>query len=90
MRRRAADIRALGSDALPAVQRSEARATLRFSRGADTRARVEAIVAAESSCCAFLDFDLSDTGDALELTLEAPPGGEPALHMLADMFAAGR
>jgi hypothetical protein len=88
MPQRAADIRALGRDALLTVERSEARATLRFRRDSATRTGVETIVAAESKCCAFIDFELSDAADAIVLTLEAPAGGEPAMHMLVDLFAA--
>jgi hypothetical protein len=90
MPQRAADIRGLGRDALLTVERSEARATLRFRRDAATRVRVEAIVAAESKCCAFIDFELADAADAIVLTLEAPAGGEPAMHLLADLFAAAK
>ena len=68
MPQRAADIRALGRDALLTVERSEARATLRFRRDPSTRARVETILAAESKCCAFIDFELADAGDAIVLT----------------------
>jgi hypothetical protein len=86
MPKRAADIRALGRDALLGVERRERRALLRFRPDPAVRARLEEIVAAESKCCAFLDFDLAAGDDALELTLAAPAGGEPALYELADMF----
>jgi hypothetical protein len=84
---REAEIRALGREALLAVERSEARATLRFRRDPATRARVERIVALESECCAFIDLELSDTGKALVLTLQTPNAGEPAMHMLVELFA---
>jgi hypothetical protein len=86
--KRAAEIRALGREALLVVERSEARATLRFKRDPPTRARVARVVAAESKCCAFIDFELCDSDDALVLTLQTPNGGEPAMHMLVDLFAA--
>ena len=85
---REAEIRALGREALLAVERSEAGATLRFRRDPATRARVERIVALESECCAFIDLELSDTGNALVLTLQTPSGGEPAMHMLVELFSA--
>jgi hypothetical protein len=88
MPRRAAEIRALGQEALLGLERSEARATLRFRRDPASRADLERIVAAESKCCAFIDFDLSDTGRELVLTLRAPDGGEPTMNMLVDLFAA--
>jgi hypothetical protein len=87
MPQRAAEIRALGRDALLGVERSEARAILRFRRDAAVRARVEAIVGAESKCCPFIAFDLADAEDAIVLTLEAPDGGQAAMHVLADLFA---
>ena len=90
MPQRAPDIRALGRDALLTVERSEARATLRFRRDPSTRARVETIVAAESKCSALMDFELADAGDAIVLTPAAPKGGEPAMHMLAELFAAAK
>lgn len=87
---REAEIRALGREALLAVERSEARATLSFRRDPAIRARIERIVALESECCAFIDFELSDTGNALVLTLQTPNGGEPALHILVELFSADK
>lgn len=88
MPRRAEQIRALGREGLLGVERSERRVALRFRPDPAIRVRVEEIVAAESRCCAFLDFDLSVTGDAIVLALRAPEGGEPAMHLLVDLFAA--
>ena len=88
MPRRAEQIRAIGRDALLDVERAERRAALRFRLDPAVRVRVEEIVAAESRCCAFLDFDLSVTSDAIVLALRAPEGGEPAMHLLVDLFAA--
>jgi hypothetical protein len=47
-------------------------------------------VAAESRCCAFLDFDVAGEEDATVLTIAAPAGAEPVMHELADLFAATR
>jgi hypothetical protein len=44
----------------------------------------------KSTCCAFIDFELSDAADAIVLTLEAPAGAGPAMHMLADLFATAK
>jgi hypothetical protein len=85
---RGAEIRALGRDGLQAVERNERRVTLRFRPGPSIRERVEAIVAAESSCCAFLDFKIARVEDATAVTIVAPEGGEAAMHQLADLFAA--
>ena len=88
MKVRGEDIRALGRDALWAVERGERRVTLRFRPGPEIRARVESIVAAESSCCAFLDFTLADEENATVLTIATPEGGEATMSDLADLFAA--
>lgn len=85
--KRLAELRALGAAALRSVERREAQAVLRFDRGADVRARLERIVAAEAACCAFLRFDLRDEPGAVVLTIAAPRGGEPVLQQLVDAFA---
>lgn len=82
------EIRALGRDGLEAVERGERRVALRFRPDPAIRARVEAIVAAESRCCAFLDFKIAREEDATAVTIVAPEGGEAALHQLADVFSA--
>jgi hypothetical protein len=88
MAQRGAEIRALGRDGLVSVERGERRVTLRFRPDTALRRRVEGIAAAESRCCGFLDFDLAVEEDATVLAIEAPEGGEPTLHELADLFAA--
>ncbi|HEX5980496.1 MAG TPA: hypothetical protein VFY52_05345 [Thermoleophilaceae bacterium] len=90
MPRRANEIRALGRDGLEAVERGERRVTLRFRPDPSIRARVDAIVTAESKCCAFLDFAVAGAGDATVLTIAAPEGAEPALRELTGLFADGR
>jgi hypothetical protein len=87
---RLADMEAIGRDALLAVVTSGRRATLRFRSRAATRERLAAIVAAESQCCAFLKFGLVDAGDALVLSIDAPPGAEPVLDDLVAAFDHGR
>jgi hypothetical protein len=88
MKQRGDDLRALGRAGLTAVERGERRVTLRFRPDPAIRERVERIVAAESRCCAFLDFRLADEEDATVVTIVAPEGGEPVVHGLADLFAA--
>ncbi|MGH2954898.1 MAG: hypothetical protein ACRDK9_12965 [Solirubrobacterales bacterium] len=57
-------------------------------RGASMRFRPEAqdalhdLIAAESKCCAFLEFDLQPEGDALRLTVEGPEGARPIIDEL--------
>jgi hypothetical protein len=83
--RRLAEIRAIGSDALLDVEGD----ALRFRNDEVTRARLEAIVAAESECCSFLAFDLRAAGDALELRITAPEGAEVLADELGDTFREG-
>ena len=85
---RGREIRALGRAALTGLERGEKRVTLRFRADPSIREGLASIVAAESRCCAFLDFTLADEGDATVLTIAAPEGGEPTMHELAHLFAA--
>ena len=89
MKGRGDDIRALGRAALVSVECGERHATLGFRPGPEVRERVEAIVAAEAECCAFLDFAVSvGDEDATMVTIEAPEGGEATVRGLAYLFAA--
>ncbi len=51
------------------------------------RERVEAIVAAEAECCAFLDFRVEHGDEATVLTISAPNGGAEVVHELAAALA---
>ena len=82
---RLAEIRSLGHDALVSVRPD---GTLRFRAGESTRRRLEAIIAAESQCCAFLGFELHEDGGDLALTIIAPEGAERIATDLVDAFAA--
>jgi rhodanese-related sulfurtransferase len=79
--------RRLGRDALLSVEREPRRAVLRFRRDPQIRTQVEALVAAESRCCAFLGFDVADGPEATVLTLTAPEGGEQVMADLVDIVA---
>jgi hypothetical protein len=80
---RVAEMNRLGRDALLSV---DGAGTLRFRADTETRARLEAIVAAETECCPFLDFDLREEGGALVLELRAPQGAEPVVADLVSAF----
>lgn len=84
------EIRALGSDGLVAVAEERDRAVLRFRADPAIRERLAAIVAAESRCCAFLDFRVEHEAAATVLTISAPDGGAEMVHELAGMFAGSR
>lgn len=76
----------LGRDALIDARTAPTRAELRFAAGAGVRARVEAIVAAESECCAFLAMHVSDEPDTVVLTIDAPEDAALVLSELVDAF----
>jgi hypothetical protein len=81
---RLAEIEALGRDAL---LRREADGRLRFRGDERTRERLEAIVAAESQCCAFLDLDLRRDGSEIVLSIGAPAEAAGVADALASAFA---
>lgn len=83
---RLAEVRALGQASL--LSRSED-GELRFRGDPDTRARLEAIVAAEARCCSFLAFELREDAGTLVLRIDAPGDARPIARELADAFAAG-
>jgi hypothetical protein len=76
----------LGRAALIDARTEPTRAQLRFAAGAGVRARVEAIVAAESQCCAFLTMRVSDEPDTVVLTIDAPEDAQLVLAELVDAF----
>ena len=85
--RRLALISALGRDALVDRSVDGGAATLRFAADPGVRDRVEAIVAAEARCCAFLRMDVEDEPGAVVLRIDAPEGAEPVLADLVGAFA---
>jgi hypothetical protein len=82
--KRLAEMRGIGMDALLSV---DANGAMRFRADPETRQRLEAVIAAESSCCAFLSFHLRDERDELVLSIAAPEGAEPLARALLDAFA---
>jgi hypothetical protein len=58
---------------------------LHFPADRATRERLEAIIAAESRCCAFLSFELRENGEELVLSVSAP---EEAAPIAAELLAA--
>jgi hypothetical protein len=85
---RLADIAALGREALTGAEISEGRATLRLAAGAGVRHRLDAIVQAESACCAFLDFSLDQTGDEIVVQIGAPAEAQLVLAEFVESFSA--
>jgi hypothetical protein len=87
LRARGEELRALGGHGLVDATEEPGRAVLRFRADPSVRQRVEAAVAAESECCAFLDFELEHREDATVLTISAPNGGAEMVHELAAALA---
>ena len=86
---RLAAVGGLGEAALIAHEGSGRRHTLRFRNSPGTRARLEEVVEAERRCCAFLRLNLKQDGDAIVLSIEAPPAAEPTAAGLAAAFTRG-
>ena len=63
---------------------------LHFRPEADIRKRVEAAAAAESECCAFLDFRVEHGAEATTLTIAAPNGGAEVVGEFATLFSGVR
>ncbi|WP_445149965.1 hypothetical protein [Baekduia sp. Peel2402] len=83
---RLAEMSDLGRAALIDAHTDATRAELRFAAGTGVRDRIEAIVAAESQCCAFLDMAVTDEPDTVVLTIVAPEDAELVLEELVDAF----
>lgn len=90
LRRRLDEIAALGGESLVGGHADGDTQVLRFRRDPATRQRLEEIVAAESKCCAFLDLDLGEDGEALVLRISAPGDGATVAAELARAFGEPR
>ena len=83
---RLAELAALGRAALVDTRTEPHHAQLRFAAGEGVRERVEAMVAAESSCCSFLTMSVSEEPDLVVLTIDAPEGAELVLDEMVAAF----
>jgi hypothetical protein len=83
---RLAEIAQLGRAALLEAHHDGTHAELRFAVGAGVRQRIDAIVAAESRCCAFLAMHVSDAPTSVVLTIDAPAGADEAVAEIVDAF----
>jgi hypothetical protein len=85
--RRLAEIAQIGAGSLIDRRAAEGgRQLLRFRADASTRRRLQAVIAAEAACCAFLDLSLGQDGDALVLSIAAPERGRELAEGLAATF----
>jgi hypothetical protein len=53
-----------------------------FAANDELKPHVEALAAAEQSCCSFLEFEIAENGDELQLSVTAPPSGQEALRFI--------
>jgi hypothetical protein len=90
LRQRLEQIAALGAEALIAHEEAGGTHTLRFRRDDETRRQLEQIVAAEASCCSFLDLTVDERDGELILVVEAPGEGRSVADELASAFSAQR
>src|SRR3954470_956529 len=84
---RLSEMSAIGREALVDVDQSDLIATLRFATSAGLGDRLDAIVTAESKCCAFLQMELREDAGQLVLTITAPADGRPVLDDLVAAFS---
>jgi hypothetical protein len=84
------EIAAIGEAALLDSHVLGRHATLRFAAHDGIRSRLDAIIAAESSCCGFLTFDLHDYGDQLAIRIDAPQDAQLVLEELVAAFTPAR
>lgn len=80
---RIADVEAFGRGAFLSGETGSDAATLLFAHSEENERRLTEIVAAESTCCAFLTFSQSREDGTLVLRINAPEGGEAMLRTLA-------
>jgi hypothetical protein len=86
MHERLAEMGQIGRSSLVAVDGQLGRPVLHFRDDTQTRKWLEAVVAAEARCCAFLAFDLEQRFDGLALTITGPELAEPLVADLVDAF----
>lgn len=83
---RLTEARTLGADALMGVEARDRVAVLHFS---GAREAVDRFVEAESRCCGFFAFEVTDRPEGIELRISAPEGAEPVLRSLVAAVVAG-
>jgi len=53
-----------------------------FAADGELKTRVETLADAERTCCSFLEFEITEPRDELELTVKAPPDAQQALRFI--------
>lgn len=83
---RLAEMTRLGAESLLEVRRSGVGAELVFAEDGKVRQRLDAIVAAEAQCCAFLRMQVTEGDGVITLGVKAPDGAEIAVSEIVDAF----
>jgi hypothetical protein len=74
----------LARDGLRGVSRDDLRLELRYAP--DVVGRVREMIAKEQECCAFLNFDLTETSEEARLTITAPERAREVADALFEQF----
>jgi len=85
-KKRAEQMEDLGRRALISSQRAPLRLQLVYTR--DALDSVRKMLATESECCGFLDFDLQHNDERVELTITAPESAADIIDELFDSLVA--
>ncbi len=88
MAARLALIDALAADGLLDRTATDTGMRVRLRDSADIERRTRALVAAESRCCAFLNFDLGRENGDLVLDFSGPANARPVIYMFFAPAAA--
>jgi hypothetical protein len=83
-RRRNDELTALAQRALRSREQTDRGERLVFADSAGTEQELRAAIAAEASCCVFLELELERTADGLVLEITGPQDVRP---MIAQLFA---
>jgi hypothetical protein len=81
-RDRTRELAALAARALRSREQTRDGERLVFAGGDDTERELRDVIAAESSCCAFLRMDLERSGQGLVLDIAGPPDARPIIEEL--------
>jgi hypothetical protein len=83
-RGRTRELAALAARALRSREQTADGERLTFADSADTERELRAVIAVESSCCAFMRMDLERADEGLVLDIAAPADARP---IVAELFA---
>jgi hypothetical protein len=80
--------RQLGADAAPVARRTEGRLEVRYQRGPGVLDELRALAAAESECCSFVAWAVTEQAGDPTLIVSAPADAPDNLEPIAALFGA--